>query len=109
MQSLHLFCLGYLERRRNASDLGMFLVGQVYPLAAYATALTHLLQPICQDASCSWRSGGSGAARGGAAGESSLLLPEDCVAGKEKCITEAAKSPWKRCAPTKGEEDPDAA
>lgn len=40
------------------SDLGTFLVGKVYHLAAYATALTHSLQPICRDASCS-RHGGT--------------------------------------------------
>lgn len=40
-------------------DLGMFLGGQAYPLAAYATALTHSLQPICQDASYPWHSSGT--------------------------------------------------
>lgn len=37
----------------KTSDLETFLVGKVYHLAAYATALTHSPQPICWDASCS--------------------------------------------------------
>jgi len=37
----------------KVSDLGMFLVGKVYHLAAYATALTHSSQPICRDISWS--------------------------------------------------------
>lgn len=46
------------RKEEKTSDLGMFLVGKVYHLAAYATALTHLLQPICCAASCS-RCGGT--------------------------------------------------
>lgn len=89
--------------------LGVFLVGQVYPLAAYATALTHFYNPSARmhpapstAVALVWH-------MERLQGPSRLLSPEDCVSRNEKHITEAAKLAWKWCAHTKGGEDPAAA
>lgn len=78
----HDFWVGEEER---TSDLGTFLVGKVYHLAAYATALTHSMPPICRDASCSRRGSRTDAARSEAARASCLLSPQDGTAGRGKC------------------------
>lgn len=41
--SFHMLLMIGGGKEEKTSDLGMFLVGKVYHLAAYATALTHLL------------------------------------------------------------------
>lgn len=59
------------EEEEKASDLGTFLVGKVYHLAVYVTALTHSPHPIVWDISCSRGGSGTDAARSGAVGASS--------------------------------------
>lgn len=88
-------------------DLGMFLVSRVYSLAAYATALTHFYSPPARMHPAPAAAPVRHMER--LQEPSRLLLPEDCMARKEKHIKEAAKLAWKWCAHTKDEEDPEAA
>lgn len=89
-----LVILGGGEEEKT-SDGGTLLVGKVCHLAAYATALTHSLQPICRDAEPGY-------------GCICLLPPKDGTAGREKLTAETAKPTWKRRADTEGKEDPEA-
>lgn len=67
----HMVLMSFGEEEKKTFDLGTFLLGKVYHLAVYATALTHSLHPMCWDISCSWSGSGTDAAWSRAVGTSS--------------------------------------